>query len=135
MPFILLQSKNKKPGNDTLNINKNAGRVYFSLAALRFRDKDTRQIVIYIPSLELTGYGATEEKAEEMINFSLQDYFEYLVSLSSKKISSELEKSGWKHDALKNKEFSKAYVDETGELKNFNAVANSVERLTLIPSE
>jgi hypothetical protein len=134
MPFNFLK-KTKKAGSDSLKINKRAGNVSGSLTAIRFRDKDTRQIIIYIPALELTGYGATTEKAELMINFSMEDYFEYLLSMPSKKINAELEGLGWKHNAYKNKEYSKSYVDVNGELKNFNAVADTVEQLTLVKAE
>jgi hypothetical protein len=40
---------------------------------VKYIDKDTRQYVIYIPSLEISGYGATEAKAMEMVEFSLKD--------------------------------------------------------------
>jgi hypothetical protein len=137
MPFDFLSNKYKpKPGDlELLNINRNTGKIMFKLAAFRFRDKDTRQMVVYIPSLDISGYGATEKKAEEMINFSLENFLTYLMELPSKKMNAELENFGWKHSTLKNKEFSKAYVDGNGELKNFNAVADTVEKLTLVASE
>ncbi len=84
-------------------------------------------MVIYVPSLELTGYGESEEKAEEMLRFSLNEYFEYLLKLSPDKMNRELSVLGWKHSKVKNKEFSKAYVDMKGDLKNFNAVGDKVE--------
>ena len=50
--------------------------------AYKYIDKETRQYVIYIPSLEISGYGATEGKAMEMVEFSLKDYAEYLLGFS-----------------------------------------------------
>ena len=68
-----------------------------------------------------------KKKAEEMLKFSLDDFNNFLIKLSPKKISDELGKLGWKHSVIKNKEYSKAYVDMSGNLKNFNAVGDKVE--------
>ena len=121
----------KKLDHDTLHINANAGKISAEFTMYKYRDKDTRQIVCYIPSLELTGYGADEVKAEEMLKFSVCDYFEYLHTLSAKKIQSELLSLKWKKNTFKNKEFSVAHVDVTGKLKSLNAVGDKVERLSI----
>ncbi len=122
----------KQFDNDSLHININSQRINFNLNTFKYRDKDTRQIVFYIPSLELTSYGATEEKATEMIKFSIDDYFTFLLTLPTKKLQKELSSLNWNQSILKNKEYSKAYVDVSGQLKNFNAVGDKVERLTLV---
>lgn len=114
-----------------IDIGKRKKRIQFALSTFRYRDKDTRQLVLYIPSLDISSYGATKEKVQEMLEFSLNDYCKYLCSLPSKKIDAELTSLGWKHHRLRNKEYSKVYVDGDGELRNFNAVADKVERLTL----
>ena len=115
------------PEYDTIRINKSTKNIKFSIAFFKFRDKDTRQIVIYVPSLELTSYGTTEEKADEMIRFSIDDYFHFLINLSPAQIQKEMSKLGWKHNKIKSKEYSKIFVDPDGNLKNFNAVADEVE--------
>jgi len=38
---------------------------------------------------------------------------------------------GWEADKFKNKDFSSAYIDIQGELKNLNAVEDKVERITI----
>lgn len=121
-----------KPQNEFMRINKVAGRISGNLHVLRYRDKDTRQIVLYAPSFDISGYGSTEKKAHEMLIFSLEEYFSYLVDLSIKNLEIELNNLGWKHDKRQNKVYSKAYVDMTGELKNLNAVGDKVEFLTLV---
>jgi hypothetical protein len=130
--FTKLVVSRNASANEYLRINKKGGHVSGSLNVFRYRDKDTRQIVLYCPSLDISGYGADENKAHEMIKFSLAQHSEYLISLSAKNLESYLNKEGWKHDALRNKEFSKAYVDASGELQNFNAVGDKVEQLTLV---
>ncbi len=118
-------------GKDILRVNKAAGKIHAVFHLYRFKDKDTNQIIVYCPSIDFTGYGENSDKATEMLKFSILDYFEYLIELPTKQIEEELRKLGWKHDKLLNKQYSKAYVDINGELQNFNAVDNKVERLTL----
>jgi hypothetical protein len=66
-----------------------------------------------------------------MFKFSLDDYFKYLIELTPKKMEQELINSGWIHNPNKSKEYSKSFVDNKGELQNFNAVADEVEHVML----
>jgi hypothetical protein len=122
---------NKPLSEESLRVNLNKQRIKLGARLLKYRDRDTRQIIFFIPSLQITGYGATEEKAKEMLDFSIDEYFLYLVSLSQKKLDEELMRLGWNHVAYANKEFSKVFVSSDGELENFNAVADDIEHLTV----
>ena len=122
---------NKKTLNDSLRINRNKGMIKFQAKLFRFRDKDTRQIVYYMPSLEVSGYGSTPEKAKEMLDFSLDKLFDHLIQLSQHQLEDELRQLGWSQVEYKKKEFSKSFIDGDGKLKEFNAVADEVEQLTL----
>ncbi len=53
------------------------------------------------------------------MKFSMKDFFSYLSGLSQKGCEMELAKLGWENNRLKSKEFSKAYIDLSGQLKNF----------------
>lgn len=99
---------------------------------MRFTDKDTKQIVLYAPALEISGYGETEQKAFSMIKESINSLFDILSELSHNDLNVELGKLGWKKNKLRNKDFSRAYVDEDGNLKNFNAIDNKIDRLALV---
>ena len=123
---------NKRVDTDTLRVNISKKKFTFKGNVLKYRDKDTRQIVIHIPSLDLTGYGATDKKAQEMINFLLVDFFAWLGKQNRDKIDNELRGLGWKRVEYSNKEYSRSFVDGDGKLQNFNAVADEVERLTLV---
>ena len=113
-----------------MDLNKRM--VKMSARMVKFRDKDTRQIIFFIPSLQITGYGATDKKALEMLNFSITEYFEYLATIPSyNKLEEELTGLGWKHAPRVNKQYSKVFVSSDGELENFNAVADEVEVLTV----
>ena len=121
----------KKLTEDKLRINLNSGKIKLSSHLFKYRDKDTRQVVVYIPSLDITGYGATDKKAMEMINFAISNFFDWLTKLPHKQIDIELKKLGWEHVQYKSKEYSKSFVDEGGLLHSFNAVGDEVERLTI----
>lgn len=129
MGFSEFSPLDKEIRFETLRVGQK--KIAGTLKIYKFIDKDTGQFVFYSPSFETTGYGSTEEKALKMIKSSISDYFEYLTSLTPKKRDSELLKLGWKNTPLKNKEFSKAFIDISGELKNFNAVEDKVELITL----
>jgi hypothetical protein len=118
-------------GENTLHISNRVNGIKYKLLTVRFVDKDTNQFVYFIPALNISGYGETIEKAQEMLNFSLEDFFGFLVSLSADIIPTELAKYGWKRDAFFKKDYSVAYVDSNGELQNLNAVDNKIEILTL----
>jgi len=117
---------------DTLRIDHNKRSVKAYISILSFIDKDTRQWVYYMPTLDVTGYGETEDKAAEMMKFSIGELFSHLLNLSNKHLQTELSKLGWKKNYFRNKEYAKSFVDINGELQNFNAVDNKVERLALV---
>lgn len=132
MSAIVKISRTKKPiTEDTLRVNRDTGAVTIKGRLAKFRDKDTRQMILYIPSLDISGYGATLRKAQEMLRFSVSEYFQYLIKLSKKHLEAELVGLGWKQILYGHKEYSKAFVNSDGELKSFNAVADEVELLTV----
>ncbi len=130
MGNIELHFSNKPLDLEFITINQRKRKIDAGLSLLKYTDKDTNQIIIYIPSLEVTGYGETLEKAQEMIVFSIDDLIKHWLDLPAEQLKRELSKAGWKQDAFRNKKFSKAFVDANGELQNF-AVDSKVERLAL----
>ncbi len=130
MGNLELHFSNKPLDLEFIKINQRKRKIDAGLSLLKYTDKETNQVIIYIPSLELTGYGETLEKAKEMIIFSVDDLMKYWIDLPTEQLKMELSKAGWKQDRFLNKKFSKAFVDANGELQNF-AVDNKVERLAL----
>lgn len=116
--------------HESLRIDLRHGKLTANLKAFKYIDKDTQQVVISLPSLEITGYGETEAKAIDMLRFSLGDFSVYILSMPKDQIQIELAGLGWKKGIF-NKEYSKCFVDENGELQNLNAVEDKIERLTL----
>ena len=94
-----------------------------------FQDKDTLQQVLYIPSLDISAYGDTQEKTYEMVRNAMDEYFDFLTSLPKIEFYQELSKCKWKKNTFASKQFSKVYVDVDGVLQEFNAVDNKVHRL------
>lgn len=122
-----------KDAPDTIRIKrtKASGQVKGFMNVLKFQDKDTKQFISYCPCFDLSGYGETKEKALEMLEFSVKEFFHYLLSLSPKQMQAELNSLGWKQNKISHKEYSKAFVDVNGNLQNFNAVGDKVERMVL----
>ncbi|MCU0361369.1 MAG: hypothetical protein MUF75_11770 [Bacteroidia bacterium] len=119
-----------KPIRDEMHVRRGKGNsieeVKISVNALKYQDKNTGHFVVYIPALELSGYGETKAKAEMMIQHSLKDIIDYLISLSKDKFSAYLRELGWNHHKALNKEYSRTFVDMRGELMGF-AVDEKVE--------
>lgn len=110
---------------EVIRINQGKRRVYTRLTHYVYRDIETRQIIVYIPSIEVSAYGQTREKAFEMLKYSMEQFYEYILNLSLRDLNLELKKFGFTRNKIQTKEFSKAYVDKSGELKQF-AVGNEV---------
>jgi len=130
--FKLEKSNRSDQENDTLHIKSSArgGSVRGYINIIKFQDRDTKQWVYYVPSLEISGYGENAEKAFLMLRESIDDFFGNLVMLPKDKLKEELAHWGWRRNKLRTKDYSRAYVDSDGDLKNFNA--DNVERLTLV---
>lgn len=67
------------------------GRVY----GFQFVDSETKQFVMVIPSLAMSGYGSTVKQAEEMIEHSLKHFISSLTNASSKEVEFEMRRLGW----------------------------------------
>lgn len=76
--------------------------------------------VSIIPSLNVSGYGKTEEEANESLKENMQTFCEDLFAISEVQRKIELKELGWEPSKFFKKKFSKAYVDEHGVLQNFN---------------
>jgi len=126
----------KLPGTpdlpDKLHIDFGKGKFDGGFNIVCFKDKDTKQFVYFSPGLDISSYGETEQKAMEMFKEAVHAFYESLLKKSRSQIEKELSLLGWKKDKLRNKDFSKAYIDVEGTLQNFNAEDNKIRRLTLV---
>jgi len=129
--MLTLKTTSFKAGEtpDTLHIASGKSHVRGFLNVFGFKDKDTHHFVAYSPAFEISGYGNTREESLEMLKGALEDFFRELTLLSSKRLQEEMRKLGWKQNKLRKKEYSALSVDVNGQLKNLNAVENSIEKL------
>ena len=123
---------NEKINFDTIHINQNKKLITGYINVYRFIDKDTKQIVVYAPSFDVSGYGQTKEKATIMVKESLSALFISLLKMSPTQLNLELSKLGWKKNRLRNKDFSNPAVNIQGKLKDLNADKNQIERFALV---
>ena len=121
----------KVVSQDVLRVDLSNERINVSSTLIRYRDKDTQQIVLYIPSLDISGYGSTEKRAREILLFSINEFVKHLFRLSQRQLDVELLKLGWKQNKFISKEYAKSFVSIDGELMNFNAIDDEVEFLTI----
>ena len=84
--------------------------------------------VCYSSSLNTSGYGDSKKEAEESFRHNLEVFCEYLLKLKPSLQQKELRSLGWESKKYAKKQFSKAYVDENGELQNLtNAKVQALE--------
>ena len=76
--------------------------------------------VSIIPSLNVSGYGPTEDEAREDLAYNFDIMCQDLFSVDALKRFKYLKDLGWEHSKIFKKQFSKAYVDENGILQNFD---------------
>lgn len=127
--FKLVKEQKKE---DSLHINANRSRIRGYITVLKFIDKDTKQWVCFAPSFDLSSYGETQEKAITMLKGSLVELFKNFVEMPPNQLQAELHQMGWKKNRFRNKDFSRAFVDADGNLNNFNADEDKVERFALV---
>ena len=107
-------------GPEKLHIDRSKRKIKYHLQGVGFQDSDTLQYVAYIPALEISGYGETKQKAEDMASFSLQQIFDQFLTMSHVELSASLRELGWDESKYFEKYFSKTYLDDEGILKNLN---------------
>lgn len=84
-----------------------------------YSGKQGDYIINYCPSLKISGYGKTEEEAEDFIKVEMEVFCEDLHSMNTKEKEAFLSSLGFKRDVFATKNYSKAFVDENGKLQEF----------------
>ncbi|HXI01052.1 MAG TPA: hypothetical protein VNI52_12355 [Sphingobacteriaceae bacterium] len=117
---------------ETLKINykQKRGKGIFRLMGF----EDHGHHIVYIPSLNLSAYGATPEEAQAMMgDVVLEDFFETLFEQPENSIFDHLRKLGWQKSPLYPKELSNnAHVDRNGILNDFNLSTETKITETLV---
>lgn len=95
------------------------------LRVVTFKDGDFE--IAYMPSLNLSGYGNTEDEAMRMLNeVVVKDYLLSLIKLPEAKILAELREYGWKRRPFLDKQLLNTQFLSTDKIKeNFNLPAET----------
>ena len=106
--------------SDNLKINFKRRAVGGLLKVVTFKESEYH--IAYIKSLNLSGYGNTEDEAVEMLmDAVVPEFFKEMFTVSDREAWHELEKLGWKKSKYFKSQFhSDSYVDKDGLLKEFN---------------
>lgn len=62
-----------------------------TLSLIQFKEK--KNIIVYSPGLEITGYGLTESEARSSFEITLQEFLRYTIKKNT--LRKELERLGW----------------------------------------
>ncbi len=87
--------------------------------------------MLAIPSLSISGYGETKEKAVTMMRFCVQDTARYFLEMPDDEIRAELTSLGWAAEKNSPKELSKSTPDETTEFDTMHVEGDKIERFNL----
>ena len=95
------------------------------LRVVNFKDGDFE--IAYIPSLNLSGYGVTEDEAMRMLNeVVVKDYLFSLIALPEAKILAELREYGWQRRPYLPKQLQNTQFLSIEKIKeNFNLPAET----------
>jgi hypothetical protein len=119
--------KSQAIGNKQDTIRMKGNNIKLSLNV--FNGKQGEFFLCFCPSLNISGYGKTEKEAEEFIKHEMIVFCEDLADMKSDERYHYLLSLGFNQEKLRNKNFSKAYVDENGRLQDFDE--GTVERKIL----
>lgn len=103
--------------NEFLKIDFRKGRIDGNFAVHSFVSDGYE--FVYVPSLNLSGYGKTQEDARQMLNFCLKDFIKTLTDAGEAKAIDEIKSLGWKKHKFFNK-YNPPFVDKDGILREFN---------------
>jgi hypothetical protein len=114
-----------------INFKGNDKKISLTLKCYKWIDKQTKQHLCYVPSLELSAYGKTATKAQDMLADVIESYCQNLFTLNAKQVHAELAQYGWKQDRLHNKNYSHAFVDANGILQNMDVDITDVQEASI----
>lgn len=99
---------------ETLRIKKDK----VSLHILTSSGMDNDFFVLISPTLMVSGYGETEEEAKKSFLHNLTVFINDIMQLVQSDRDAYLKKLGFQKEPLKNKNFSRPYIDSEGSLRN-----------------
>lgn len=108
----------KKYGSNSVKVN---------LQVLVFKEENI--FFAYMPSLDLTGYGKTEEEAKESLTIVLDEFLKY--TLDKNTLFIEMQRLGWKIKSKKKPMYAPQMSDLINSNEQLKEIVNSKEYTTL----
>lgn len=108
----------KKYGSNSAKVN---------LQVLVFEEENV--YFAYMPSLDLTGYGKTEEEAKESLTIVLDEFFKY--TLDKNTLFIEMQRLGWRIRSKKNPLYAPQMSDLINSNEQLKEIVNSRQYTTL----
>lgn len=102
---------------DTIRIKGSRIKIHVLVAS----GKEGDHYVMVSPSLMVSGYGPTHDEAQNCFELNMKLFAEEFATMSAPRKETELQKLGFIQEVLHHKNFSKAYVDTNGVLRDFEA--------------
>lgn len=108
-------------GNVTGAFKTDRGFVKISLAIIKFEEDGYK--IIYCPAIDVSGYGLTDEEAEESFKISLSEFFRYTINKGT--FDDELRRMGWIIPKSKHKQMTPPTMSKLlSENDNFSRIFN-----------
>lgn len=77
--------------------------------------------IVYLPSLDLSGYGPSFTEALSMLELAVAEFCAWLVLLPQVELDAELHRLGWgAGDQIPMHAYAKIFVDKEGALQGFD---------------
>lgn len=118
----------KKHPEEHIKIDRTKSERRFQAELRVVSFKDGEFYMNYIPSLNLTGYGDTDEEARHMLmDIVLKDYIDNLMHLPESDLYAELRQYGWVRKPFLTKQLRNIQFLDTNTIKDtFNLPAETV---------
>ncbi len=130
---VLTIQKHQHRRPETIGILIDEAWMSSNVRVLEYRDKDTLDMIILVPSLTLKATGATREEAMAKLLLAAEEYWFGLLSMPPGETTRQLARLGWGITGIRKQEFAKAYTDISSTFKNLNALDGIVtERMITI---
>lgn len=114
-----------------IKINLKRQHIAAKLRTFSFQEGNTH--IVYLPSVEISGYGDTIEEAHDLAKITLNDFSQNLFKLPESKIYAVLRELGWERDRFFQKKMNNlSNITYEDIKKEFNIPDNTPIRETSI---
>ena len=100
--FKINRPKGITKGKDLIRIKGNSLEIGLNI----YKGKQDKTFLIYCPAIEVSGYGSTENQANELLELNIKTFCEDVLSMPAKEREQFLASLGFIKEKFRNKNFS-----------------------------